>query len=472
MKIIIPMAGTGARFVEKGYKDPKPLIRIRPHLERIVEYVLRMFDKDRDDFVFICNDVHVNDHHIHEVLREICPYSTVVSMPSHKKGPIFTVQAAYDHIADDEEVIISYCDGMVTWDKSKFLSFVHSNNLDGCLITHTGFHPHTLSSTKMAFVREEGGKVLEVKEKAHFTDNPQNEHASSGVYYFRRGRDLKFYFDETVRRNINYNGEHYVTLSFNPMIEAGLNVGFYDTDYVAILGTPNEVENFEAWATIIKTNNIHNDVDLSRMFKYWQGYWKTINNDPLEEAFSKARQDPDMGHFIGYHFDKILEVTKECKAFHVVELGTRKLCSAYIWLKARVHKVTGYDIYDGTQEWPVEYSSYTSLAKSYGTDFEFIVGDSTQVDIPQCDILFVDTVHTHTQVSRELSLHARKVNHHIIVHDTHCEDKNPNEQSGTGVMMAIQEFLALNGSWKMTYDTDKSQGLTILSREKADCNKI
>ena len=85
---------------------------------------------------------------------------------------------------------------------------------------------------------------------------------------------MKHFFDETVRRNINYNGEYYVTLAFNPMIEAGLNVRFYDTDYVAILGTPNEVENFEAWSTITQNESIKTDSDVVKLFTYWKGYWK------------------------------------------------------------------------------------------------------------------------------------------------------------------------------------------------------
>jgi len=50
MKIIVPMAGTGNRFVQAGYEDPKPLIRING--KRIIEYILDMFS-DNDEFVFI-----------------------------------------------------------------------------------------------------------------------------------------------------------------------------------------------------------------------------------------------------------------------------------------------------------------------------------------------------------------------------------------------------------------------------------
>src|SRR3546814_16311517 len=86
-----------------------------------------------------------------------------------------------------------------------FSGSVDRRNRDGCLFTHTGFHPHTLSSTKMAFVREVSGQVVEVKEKESFTDDPFSEHASSGVYYFRRGEYLKKYAD---RKSTRLNSSH------------------------------------------------------------------------------------------------------------------------------------------------------------------------------------------------------------------------------------------------------------------------
>jgi NDP-sugar pyrophosphorylase family protein len=56
MKIIIPMAGTGARFVAAGYKDPKPLIRLASDNRMIMEHVLDMFSEPEDEFIFICNE--------------------------------------------------------------------------------------------------------------------------------------------------------------------------------------------------------------------------------------------------------------------------------------------------------------------------------------------------------------------------------------------------------------------------------
>lgn len=269
MKIIIPMAGTGNRFVQQGYADPKPLIRING--KRIIEYILDMFNDD-DEFVFICNDVHLETTDMRNILLSLKPNATIVSMPQHKLGPVYTVQAVYDHIGDDEEVIVSYCDNPHLWDRTDFERVMHSNNLDGCVLTHTGFHPHTLASTKMAFVKGKDGILEEIKEKACYTDDPMSEHASTGVYYFRKGAYIKKYFDELIKRNINYNGEFYVTLVYNLLVEDGLRVGYYDTPFVTVFGTPDEVRNFEAWASILFGGQVKTREDLIKCCDYWEQY--------------------------------------------------------------------------------------------------------------------------------------------------------------------------------------------------------
>jgi NDP-sugar pyrophosphorylase family protein len=273
MKIIIPMAGTGQRFVDAGYKEPKPLIRLNDN-RRILEHVLDMFPGDHE-FVFICNEDHILKTDMMVAIYMLRGKSQIVEMPSHKKGPVFTVMAALDNITDTEEVIVSYCDGTLKWNLDTFHHSVNCDQLDGCLLTHTGFHPHTLSNTKMAFVKlhEDGKRVVEVKEKSCYTDNPMQEHASSGVYYFRRGDILKKYFKEAMEKDVSYNGEYYVTLVYNLLIKDGLRVGFYDTDHVAILGTPEEVRNFESWRTIVQNSKITNDADVVKLYNYWKTYW-------------------------------------------------------------------------------------------------------------------------------------------------------------------------------------------------------
>ena len=271
MKIIIPMAGYGDRFIKAGYKPPKPLIKVNDKM--IIEYILDMFDS-QDDIIFICNNKHLQETGIKDVLTSLAPNSKVIGMPNHKLGPVHTTKQAYDFIEDEEEVIVSYCDNPYIWDREDFNKHVKDNKLDGCILSHTGFHPHTLNNTKMAFIKESRGLVNEIKEKECYTDSPMEEHASTGTYYFRKGKYVKKYFDLTVEKNINYAGEFYVTLVYNLLIQDGLKVGYYDTPFATVMGTPEEVENFEAWANILTKGQITNEEDLVKCYRYWKSYHK------------------------------------------------------------------------------------------------------------------------------------------------------------------------------------------------------
>tara|TARA_R100000008_G_scaffold59031_1_gene36773 strand:- start:2210 stop:3049 length:840 start_codon:yes stop_codon:yes gene_type:complete len=269
MKIIAPMAGTGQRFVDSGYKEPKPLIEVNG--KKIIQYIIEMFSPD-DDFVFICNEKHLAETNMKDVLQELCPDSVGISMPLHKLGPVYTVQQAYDFIDDDEEVIITYCDNPYIWDREDFLRHIREKDLDGCVLSHSGFHPHTLNNTKMAFMKTNGDLVEEIKEKECYTDDPMNEHASTGTYYFKKGSYVKKYFKEAMEKNVQYNGEFYVTLVYNLLIQDGLRVGFYDTPFATVMGTPEEVENIEAWNSIINKGQVKSEEDLLKCYRYWRLY--------------------------------------------------------------------------------------------------------------------------------------------------------------------------------------------------------
>jgi NDP-sugar pyrophosphorylase family protein len=275
MKVIIPMAGLGDRFITKGYADPKPLIKVNG--KQIIEYILEMFPNE-NDYIFICNETHINNTNMSNILYSLKPNCKIVTIPQHKKGPVFTVKTVFDLINDDDEIIISYCDNPYLWNIEDFKTHINKNKLDGCILTHTGFHPHTLSDTKMAFIKENNGVVEEIKEKESYTDTPENEHASTGVYYFKKGSYIKKYFKELMDKDLNYNGEYYVTLVYNLLVNDNKKIGYYDTEFVTVFGTPEEIENFEAWNKILEGSQVKNETDLLNCFTYWKNY-KKIKND-------------------------------------------------------------------------------------------------------------------------------------------------------------------------------------------------
>jgi NDP-sugar pyrophosphorylase family protein len=271
MKIIIPMAGAGQRFVSMGYKEPKPMIMVRG--KRIIEYVCDMFDKDNDDFVFICNEDHLASTDMKNILQRLVKNATIVPMPPHKFGPVYTVLAAQEFIKDEEPVIVAYCDNPIVWDYVDFKSYVTNSGIDGCLVSLSGFHPHTLSSTMFAYSKTDSmDRILEIKEKACYTNNRFKEHASSGIYYFKYGYYVKKYFKQNINENLNYNGEYYITLVYNLLIKDGLNIYSYLNSFVLAFGTPSEIQNFEAWQTILDGGQVKNEVEAIQCYNYWKKY--------------------------------------------------------------------------------------------------------------------------------------------------------------------------------------------------------
>lgn len=276
MKIIIPMAGTGNRFVQAGYHDPKPLIKVNG--KRIIQYICEMFDLEKDEIIFVCNDYHLKNTQMRNILTSIVPKATILEVPSHKKGPVHTLIDIDEYINDEEEIIVCYCDNPYLWNYEHFKMWVKENNSDGCILSHVGFHPHRLSSTYMAYMKEKDLRVSEIKEKEPYTSNPMNEHASTGTYYFKKGSYIKKYFKELINQDINYKGEYYVTLVYNLLIQDNLIVHCYPTDFTTVFGTPEEVENFEAWQTILKELQIKNEEDLIKTYKYWKSYNEKSNS--------------------------------------------------------------------------------------------------------------------------------------------------------------------------------------------------
>ena len=249
MHIVIPMSGLGQRFVNAGYDDPKPLIIVDG--KTIIEHVCDLFP-DEDKFTFICNSKHLEETNMREVLEKIKPFSNIIEIPNHKKGPVYAVSQVNDLIDEEEEVIVNYCDFGTYWDYKDFLEHTRNRKADGAIPSYKGFHPHMLGSTNYAFMRENRQWMIEIKEKEPFTNNRMNEFASNGTYYFKKGAFVKKYFLELMEKDINLNGEYYVSLVYNLLVEDGLKVSIYNIQHMLQWGTPEDVEQYKIWSNYFK----------------------------------------------------------------------------------------------------------------------------------------------------------------------------------------------------------------------------
>lgn len=269
MKIVLTLSGNSERFTSQGYTI-KPLIEI--HGKQLLDYALDMYPTVKDgDFIFVVKDENVLTYRIDDIIRAK-KHSVVYPIPKNHLGPVFSISHIFDKIPDDEEIVVSYCDLTQKWDFDAFIKYCRDTNSDGCVVTHIGMHPHKFYNKSFAFLTVDGETVKYIHEKKPMEDVSPNEPASNGIYYFKSGKILKHYFQKLMDEKLTINGEYYVTMPYNLMINDGLKITYYNTNNYVPLGCPADVICFESWLNIIKYNNLTNN-DVGSVFNYWQNYF-------------------------------------------------------------------------------------------------------------------------------------------------------------------------------------------------------
>jgi bifunctional N-acetylglucosamine-1-phosphate-uridyltransferase/glucosamine-1-phosphate-acetyltransferase GlmU-like protein len=249
VQIIVPMSGLGQRFIEAGYNDPKPLIQVDG--KPIIQHVLNLFPNEKN-ITFICNDKHLKETNMRNVLLNICPHSKIFEIPVEgREGPVQAVSLIYEDIDDEKEVIISYCDYGTYWNYESFLNDTRSRNADSAIACYKGFHPHMLGTDNYAFLKEteEGSRWMSaIQEKQPFTNNRMNEYASNGTYYFKSGAIMKKYFKLLMDRKIKVKNEYYVSMVYNLLVEDNLTVNIFEIENMLQWGTPYDLEIYNDWS--------------------------------------------------------------------------------------------------------------------------------------------------------------------------------------------------------------------------------
>ncbi len=251
MKVLIPMGGRGRRFRQAGYTTPKPLLPVqgRP----ILAHLLQRFPPSWPR-VLLCHAELLADPAAAATLAAVAPDARIVAVAPHERGPVHTVlaglQAAPDILGAAEPCIVNYCDFDFRWDPHDFEAFTERTGCAGAVVCYTGFHPEYLRPTLYAYCRESAGRLLDIREKGHFTPDRTREYASSGTYYFARGDLLRQSFERLMAEGPLQNGEGYVSLVFKHLLAAGLPCRVYEIPYFLQWGTPEDFADYAYWAGV------------------------------------------------------------------------------------------------------------------------------------------------------------------------------------------------------------------------------
>lgn len=164
---------------------------------------------------------------------------------------------------------------------------------------------------------------------------------------------------------------------------------------------------------------------------------------------------------INEHLPTLRRYAEMCD--HITEMGVREANSTFGFLMGKPKKMISIDILP-IEAFGNEESAIKKIAEGNGTDFEFILANSLEIEIGETDLLFLDTDHTYEQVKKELQLHGNKSKKFIIFHDTTTFARGGFGNDKIGIWMAIEEFLDDNPFWVIHEKYEHNNGLTILKR--------
>lgn len=167
-------------------------------------------------------------------------------------------------------------------------------------------------------------------------------------------------------------------------------------------------------------------------------------NPRLVFAFLAACRTPGD---IDQHLITLAWYGSQCES--IVEFGVRTGISTVAWLISAPYNLDCYDL-----EKHPEVDDLSEMAVEW-TIFRFHQENTLECTIPECDLLFIDTLHTYDQLKQELARHADKAKKWIILHDT---------ETFPDMTRAAVEWEAANPHWKLKQHFQHQHGLTVYER--------
>ena len=231
MNVLIPMAGAGSRFEQAGYTFPKPLIDVdgKPMIQRVVENL--NIDARH---IFIVQKEHYEKYSLKHTLNLISPNCEIVQVEGITEGAACTTLLAKEFINNNEPLVLANSDQYVQWDSNQFMYSSMADDIDASILTFHSTHP------KWSYAKlNDDGFVIKVAEK-----KPISEHATVGIYFWKKGSDYVNCAERMIEKNIRVNNEFYVCPVYNEAILDGARVKTFHIEKMWGLGTPEDLETF------------------------------------------------------------------------------------------------------------------------------------------------------------------------------------------------------------------------------------
>tara|TARA_B100001057_G_C22797164_1_gene930102 strand:- start:469 stop:1203 length:735 start_codon:yes stop_codon:yes gene_type:complete len=232
INVVVPMAGRGQRFLDKGISTPKPLIEIdsKPFIEHVIDSV--SFEKA--NFYFLIREKHLIENNFNKIFKKKKIKYKIIPVNKDTEGAACTVLLGTKEMNNDFPLIVKDCDQIMNWSKKNFQEFINRKKIDGALVTVPTKNP----GFSYVELLDDMSTVSRTREKEIVSS-----FGNTGCYYFSKTQEYEYYANLMIKKNIRVKNEFYISQVYNEYILDNKKIIHYPIAEIFSINTPTELEN-------------------------------------------------------------------------------------------------------------------------------------------------------------------------------------------------------------------------------------
>ena len=278
--LIIPMGGTGSRFIKAGYKEYKSFLPINFN-KTLIDNIFDNFKSLESKIIVLLNKKKIANKNLKYLEEKKC---TIIDIPTHRKGPLYSIFLGLEKInkiiKDEQNIFICYSDINWIWNFNQVKKQLF--NTKAAILTHTGFHPHLLVNSKSDFCLQKNKRIIAISEKKTFTKNYEKEYLALGCYYFKDLNLINYFFH---KKKFNRNKEYYLTSLIGYLLKRKIYIKLINIKKFVHLGTPDQYEDYLKWQKYFSSKQVNkfkkNDKTIMLMAGKGQRLQKIVKQKPF-----------------------------------------------------------------------------------------------------------------------------------------------------------------------------------------------
>ncbi len=249
MIILIPMGGKGSRFAKKGYKLNKSMLPVTSRFDgssnpmALSSLIDIPWAHKKSSKIICVNDASHQKNGLEKKISSKFP-NTIFIHDHVKLDQAYGCYLAREFLLNDEELFIGTCDNGFDIDLKSFTKL--TKNSDAIMLSHTNDNniAQNPSAHSWAKLQVNTHRLQKLSFKKTISKNPMNDHATTGMFWFKSSKVFLKYLELMINKNDTYHGKFYVDKILNYFIKDGLNVSKFDVNYIG-WGTPYDYETYE-----------------------------------------------------------------------------------------------------------------------------------------------------------------------------------------------------------------------------------